>query len=228
LKYIFTILFSITSFWSGFMKIHYQNQHIDQAYENYFNNEYEETISHISMLEDSLEFFNEGLLLNKAHSYYKLARFDAPGAIPAPEDSIYRQKVQNVMGNYAQVLDYSSDLASVAYNQSGVVIFKSGVINGQAVDQEQMISTSIEYFKNALIKDPLNEEARYNYELLKKYKAFPDQIFKTVETLVKQRKYEQAYQILAPWVEKDSRFKDKKEYTQRLGEIVQIEKNIGS
>ena len=49
-------------------------------------------------------------------------------------------------------------VSSMAYNNRGV--FK---VNDKKLEE------SLEFFKDALRKDPSNEEARYNYELIKKY-----------------------------------------------------------
>ena len=104
-----------------------------------------------------------------------------------------------------------------------MVTFKSRVVNNKIAEEKQLIESAMSYFKNALRKDPNNEKARYNYEILKKYKEFPGQVMSFVENLVKQRRYKAAYNYLAPLVERDSRFKDKEEYVKRLGDIVKIE-----
>ena len=104
-----------------------------------------------------------------------------------------------------------------------MVTFKSRVVNNKIAEEEELIQSSMDFFKNALRKDPLNEKARYNYEVLKKYKEFPNIVMDRVRQLVKNRRYTEAYMYLGPLVEKDARFKAHVEYAKRLGDIVKIE-----
>ena len=100
---------------------------------------------------------------------------------------------------------------------------------GKGVGKELMkkaINTAKEYYKSALLSDPYNNEARYNYELLAKFLDFPNVVFKEVEQLVKNGKFKEAYELLNPWVSKDYRFEDKKEYNNRLENIVRIEESF--
>ena len=71
----------------------------------------------------------------------------------------YSEKLDEAAGYYDKA-STSADmiLSSFAYNQGGVLL-------GNKKEYEAALSK----FKTALIKDPLNEVARYNYELLARW-----------------------------------------------------------
>lgn len=93
-----------------------------------------------SMLYDTLNAEDPAIALNLAHSYYQLG------------DSA------NAMLKY-QAAATSSDrkVKSVAYQQLGVM-----------ADKPETLNESLQYLKSALKADPTNEEARFNYEVVKK------------------------------------------------------------
>jgi DNA polymerase III gamma/tau subunit len=93
-----------------------------------------------SMLYDTLSAEDPAIALNLAHSYYQLG------------DSA------NAMLKY-QAAATSSDrkVKSVAYQQLGVM-----------ADKPETLNESLQYLKSALKADPTNEEARFNYEVVKK------------------------------------------------------------
>ena len=69
--------------------------------------------------------------------------------------------------NYKAVKDSREDaLASMASNQLGVISYKMGE---QSPDEKESFNqAALSNFKYALIRNPNNNQARYNYELLKK------------------------------------------------------------
>jgi hypothetical protein len=80
------------------------------------------------------------------------------------------------------------------------------------------------YFKSALKKDPGNEFARYNYELLRKRIQYPEAVMSRVRSLVHQRKYKEARQILHGALGRDSRMqKNYSDYVQRLENVISID-----
>ncbi len=102
--------------------------------------DYKTAIEKYSFLVDSLQVKDDHVILNLANSYYKIA------------DS------SQALSNY-QKLTSSSDtkIQSLANQQLGVMS-----------TNPKQLQTSLDYFKKALKADPGNEEARYNYELVKK------------------------------------------------------------
>lgn len=111
-----------------------------QAEEAFLNGDYNIAAVKYSMLYDSMGVEEEEIALNLAHCYY------------ATGDS------SNARINY-QNLTTSSDkkLKSVAYQQLGVM-----------AKTPSTLKQSLAYLKAALKADPSNEEARYNYEVVKK------------------------------------------------------------
>jgi Ca-activated chloride channel homolog len=102
--------------------------------------DYQTAIEQYKYLIDSLEVNEEEVLLNLAHAEYLL------------------KDTANAFNNY-QLLTQSSknEIASKANLQLGLMTNQKG-------KPEEALS----YFKQALKKNPSNEDARYNYEMLKK------------------------------------------------------------
>ncbi len=228
MKYLFTILFLLSGFWNDLFLLSNQRKSLDSIYSNWNVANYEKVIDEIDFISDSLLFEHDGLKLIRANAFYKMGGFGSMENMMRrnSEDSTYISMAGNVNSLYTELWLSENLIASNAFNQTGVLAFNSGVINGQKAKLEDVLKTSVDYFKNAMLKNPDNEEARYNYELLLRYKDFPNTIMKQAEELIQLHEYEQAFNLIAPWVQQDQRFKEYKEYTQRLGEIVRIEKMI--
>ncbi len=111
-----------------------------EAREAFMKEDYKTAIEKYSYLRDSLNVRDDNILLNLANAQFKVA------------DSA------NALNNY-QKLTSSKDknVQSVAYQQLGVM-------NNNPQKQKE----ALDYFKKALKANPGNEDARYNYELLKK------------------------------------------------------------
>ncbi len=126
---------------ASWTKVSKMNTAIAIATESYANAEYEESITnHLVVLE---EFGYSGSELD----------FDLGLSHQ------YAEKVDEALGFYDKAtLSTDKILASFAFNQSGV-------IQGNKKEYEAALSK----FKSALIKDPLNEVARHNYELLARW-----------------------------------------------------------
>ena len=117
-----------------------QNALKKEAKEAFVKEDYKTAVEKYSYLHDSLNVRDDNILLNLASAQFKVA------------DSA------NALNNY-QKLTSSADksLRSIAYQQLGIM-------SNNPQDQQK----ALDYFKKALKADPSNEEARYNYELLKK------------------------------------------------------------
>jgi flagellar biosynthesis GTPase FlhF len=121
-------------------KISTVNQLKEEARAAYLDQDYEKAIGHYRVLLDSFRVNDEQMLLNLSNAYYKNQDFD------------------NARLFYDQLTD-SRDYAirSRAYQQLGVL-----------AHQEKKYEEALNSFKASLKAEPANEEARYNYELLKK------------------------------------------------------------
>lgn len=106
----------------------------------YIDNDYQAAAAKYSMLYDSMNVQQEEIALNLAHSYYALG------------DS------SNAKANYQHLTtSRNKKLKSIAYQQLGVM-----------AKSPATLTQSLAYLKSALKADPSNEEARYNYEVVKK------------------------------------------------------------
>lgn len=121
-------------------KIAKKNELKKQAKEAYADGNFKKAIETYHFLLDSMGVDEDGIKLNLANAYYQSA--DTTSAI-----------------NYYDQLTASDNhkIASVAYQQRGII-----------KNKQKKHKPALEDFKHALRKNPYNEEARYNYEILKK------------------------------------------------------------
>jgi tetratricopeptide (TPR) repeat protein len=117
------------------------NAAIDQAAASYAATEYEQSIKDHRVLIDEFQLASTQLDFNLGLSYH------------------YASQPEEAAANFDKA-SQSTDkfLASFAYNQGGVVL-------GNKQDYQAALSK----FQSALIRNPFNEEARYNYELLARW-----------------------------------------------------------
>jgi len=121
-------------------KIAKTNEHKKAGKEAYLSSDFETAAYHYQYLVDSLESKDKNVLLNLANSLYKL------------QDSTQAKSLYN------ELIDESgSEIKSRAYQQLGQMDFNS-----------KEYKPALDHYKNALRADPSNEDARYNYEMLKK------------------------------------------------------------
>ena len=106
----------------------------------FLNGDYKTAASQYQYLIDSLGVREEEVMLNLAHS-----RFQLNDSLPA------------LQGYQQLTASSNTSIRSTAYQQLGVLSSRAGKLE-EALDQ----------FKSALKANPANEEARYNYELVKR------------------------------------------------------------
>lgn len=121
-------------------KVAKANEHKKAAKEAYMEEDYETAAYHYQFLKDSLDINDENVLLNLANSLYKI------------QDSTSARNLYNDL-----LEDTSPQTRTQAHQQLGSMDF-----NGKKYEE------ALDHYKNALRTDPGNEDARYNYELLKK------------------------------------------------------------
>jgi Ca-activated chloride channel family protein len=111
-----------------------------EAKEAYTRGDYKTAIEKYRYLKDSLQVTEDEVLLNLAHAYF------------LANDSV------NTFQQYQRLTQSANPkIKSVAHQQLGVLA------NRQGKFEEALAS-----FKQALRADPANEDARYNYEMVKK------------------------------------------------------------
>ncbi|TDQ19263.1 hypothetical protein DFQ04_1084 [Algoriphagus boseongensis] len=117
------------------------NTAIEAAEKSYAETKYEESIQNHLVLVNEFEMRSSSLDFDLGLSHH------------------YAQKTEEAAGYY-DMATQSTDmaLASFAFNQGGILL-------GNKKEYEAALSK----FQSALIKNPLNEEARYNYELLARW-----------------------------------------------------------
>lgn len=121
-------------------KIANANEAKELAMEAYVNHKYEEAIKYYSYLLDTLNYESDEARLNRAHAYFHL------------KDTI------NAFDAYRSL--------STAENKE--IRSTSFLQLGNLSEQQKEYDNALSYFKEALKTNPANQEARYNYELLKK------------------------------------------------------------
>jgi DNA polymerase III gamma/tau subunit len=121
-------------------KIAKTNEIKKEAKKAFENGDYELARDKYLTLLDSFSIRNDEIKLNLANCFYHLN--DTPQAL----------------NNYKNVVaGDNKNLKSLAYQQLGVIAGKN-----------KLLEQALNFFKQALINDPGNDEARYNYELIKK------------------------------------------------------------
>jgi len=141
MKYFILIILLALNPVSDLDKIATINKHKKQAREAYNNGEYEKALSHYTFLVDSMKVDEPEVLLNYGNTLYQLN--DTTRAIE----------------RFASLYETNDkEVRSVANQQLGV-------IHNKMLKEPK---AALEYFKQALKDDPTNEDARYNYEMLKK------------------------------------------------------------
>jgi Ca-activated chloride channel family protein len=111
-----------------------------EAKDHYERGEYKQAAEQYRTLTDSLGVKEDEVSMNLAHSYFQL------------------NDTTNAQNNYLPLTNSSNaKFRSVANQQLGVMANRTG-----------KIEEALNYFKNALKADPSNDEARYNYEMVKK------------------------------------------------------------
>ena len=121
-------------------KIAKVNKLKQEAKEAYLNGDYETALSKYQYLTDSLGVKDDNISLNLANAYYNT-----------------KDTAQAING-YSSLLNSSSKLIRSTANQ------QLGVIS----TRNKKFKEALDHFKEALRADPANEDARYNYEMMKK------------------------------------------------------------
>jgi len=153
-----------------------------QAKAAYEAEDFKKAVASYSLLIDSLGVNDPRAQLNLANAAYRISygsdNFDVLSDISKGakrvQDSASLSAVSEEIkyfdiadANY-RALKESEDISasSMALNQLGVIAYRRNEIAED--DKTTLMNQALVEFKNALIKNPQNEQARYNYELLKK------------------------------------------------------------
>lgn len=142
MKYFLVILLAISPL-TDLDKIAKINDIKKEAKAAYNNGNYQKAIKQYNYLLDSMKVEDESIVLNLANAYYQL------------NDSV---SLASATQNYQTLTDSKDhELKSIAHQQLGVM-----------ADRAKKFEEALAHFKNAIKANPQNEDARYNYEMLKK------------------------------------------------------------
>lgn len=171
-------------------------------------------IAKYKYLIDSLGVTEDEIRMNLAHAYFKAS------------DTL---KAFDSYMPLAQSSD--SHIRSIANQQLGVLANRQG-----------KMTDALQYFKQALKAAPGNDDARFNYELVKKKLSqqkdqnteqsdngkpqepseFAKQLKAKADQLVRQHQYAEAYQLMVDGFKKDKSVAYYQEFTKRTNEVAGI------
>lgn len=183
------------------------NEHKNFAAGAYMNEAYDTAAYTYGYLVDSAGYLEPLLMLNHAHALYR-----------AGDTATARLQYQRLLE------EQDSSIQSKVYNQLGVLTARD------SRKKEQ----SLELFKNALLTNPANDIARYNYEIVKMLLAdempdgpsdFAKQLKEKSDELVRNNKFVEAYQLMIQGLGADMTVSFYMDYIQRLRDIAEIEES---
>jgi Ca-activated chloride channel family protein len=179
--------------------------------------DYATAVSKYKYLIDSMGVAEDEVTLNLAHAYY--LQKDTANAFPT-----YQSLTQSS----------SSKISSKAFNQVALMLNQRG-------KPEQ----ALQHFKIALKADPTNEEARHNYEMLKKKldqkkkqdeqkkndqdknqepSEFAKRLKAQADKLVAEKRYSDAFNLMMNGMKQDKTVSSYQKYIDRIKDVVEIDK----
>jgi len=196
-------------FVSDINKINRVNRAKRAAEEAYKSEDFEKAISEFRMLTDSLGVNEDPIYLNLGNAYFQ------------------QKDTANAVQFYAKVLSSNdNNLRSLAYQQMGIIN-----------KQKNKLKEAMSDFKSSLKSNPANEDARYNYELLKKIvdeqeqqqnndediepSEYAKQIKAQADKLAQLFLFEQALSIMQQGLQKDKTVAAYNSFITKLNDVVE-------
>jgi len=195
---------------SGLNRIATINSMKRQAEEAYVAKDWDKAIAALGILTDSLGVQEDEVFMNLGNAW------------------LQKEDVANASSYYSRILrSDNKQMLSRALQQLGVI--------SQSQDKSD---EALANFKAALKADPTNEEARYNYELLKQIvkdkqdkeneKKEPSEYAKKLKAqadkLSAQNLFEQALQLMQKGLKEDETVSTYNEYITKLNDVVDSRK----
>ncbi|MBN7810524.1 hypothetical protein J0A68_06130 [Algoriphagus sp. H41] len=199
---------------SSWTRVTRLNNAIETAEESYASAQYEKSVTDHLVLVNEFEYSSPALSFDLGLSQQ------------------FAEKPDEALTHYDQATQSPNKmLASFAFNQSGVIV-------GNKMEYEAALSK----FQSALIKDPTNETARYNYELLARWmqrdeerknqeqnKPEPSDFAKRkkaeADRLVEQFRFSDALKVLQDAMSQDETVAAYQDFMSTLQEVVEIDEN---
>lgn len=183
MKYLLSVILLLTSISTDpVTKIAKSNSLKREAKRAYDEGNFEQAVTAYQMLLDSMEVYDDRARLNLANAAYRVSygsdNFDVLSDIAAGSQRVQDSASLNAVAEEIKFFDIAdsnyrivresedASAASMAYNQLGVIAYRRNEISKD--DKTTLMNQALSDFKRALIKNPQNEQARYNYELVKK------------------------------------------------------------
>ncbi|MFM7488630.1 MAG: hypothetical protein ACKO13_17090 [Cytophagales bacterium] len=211
------VLLVIALLFTDLDKIGKINTAKSEAKKAFLSCDFETAAKKYRYLIDSLGVTEDEVRANLAAAYYQL------------------KDTANALNTYSQIAQSSNArIRSVANQQLGVM-----------ADTNGKLEESLNYFRQALKAAPENQEARYNYEVVKKKLAeqkkkdnkndskkdkdiepseFAKQLKAKADQLVSQRKYQEAHQLMVGGLAKDRSVAHYNEFINRTKIVAGINK----
>lgn len=178
------------------------------AEEAYKNEDFETAISAFRLLTDSLGVNEDPIYLNLGNAYFQ------------------QKDTTNAVQFYGKVLSSNdNNLRSLAYQQMGIIN-----------KQKNKLKEAMADFKSSLKSNPTNEDARYNYELLKKIvdeqeqqqnndediepSEYAKQIKAQADKMAQRFLFEQALNIMQEGLKKDKTVAAYNSFITKLNDVV--------
>lgn len=205
-----------------------------EARKAYNSAEYPAALSSLRYLADTLSYQKDAARLDLAHAGFLTARYDTsnrardlikdgyPLDTAALADMKAALETTGAIGNYGKLTETAGSeyYASYAYNQLGVIAY----IMRDTESETGAMAEAAADFKEALLKDPSNEFARYNYELIRTRINYPEMIMAQVRELIHQRNYKAARALLRKAFDRDNQIqRNYADYAERLENVIRID-----
>lgn len=182
MKYLIGVLVILASITDPVTKIAKSNKLKRTAESAYEAEDYKEAVEAYQLLLDSMQVDDDKARLNMANAAYIISYggdnmgllSDISSGKTQVQDSSQLSAISGDLryfdvaekGYKSVTSSVNTSLASSAHNQLGIISYK---MSEQSPDEkESFMQSALGNFKNALLKNSANEQARYNYELLKK------------------------------------------------------------
>lgn len=196
----------------------------------YNEGDYKRAYDVSEFLVDSMKVTQEEVRLNYANAAYLSALRDSSRSIYLKPADTINSKVKNFFTYMDAALTTTKslaeqsprkDISSISFNHMGVLTCKQLSENDA---EEKVLEEASGYFRNAMENDQSNDFARYNYELVQRKILFPELIIAQVKSLINQRRYRQARQVLEKAVQIDKRVnKNYGDFVDRIDNIIKID-----
>jgi len=200
-----------------------------EAGEDYRNREYVGAFQKYRQLIDSLQYANDAATLNYANAGYLSSSILDQGLKGARQqqplsDTLVQQMVGNSISRFnTLIVSTNKEIASSAYNQLGYISVRNNKPGESGEGSDSLLVIALENFKMALRRNPDNDSARYNYELLKKTVGFAETIVSQAKSLVAQQRYMEAAKLLETSMQRDARLMKQRDFLNRIKSIAGID-----